>query len=427
MIYQKCTYSTQTDFKEDLEMAKDKVVLAYSGGLDTTAIIPWLKETYDYDVICACIDVGQESELEGLDERAKYSGASKLYILDVVDELCDEYIMPTVQADAVYENKYLLGTSFARPLIAKKLVEVARKEGAVAICHGATGKGNDQLRFELSIKALAPDIKVIAVWRQPEWKLDSRDAEIAYCQAHGINLPFDAAHSYSRDRNIWHISHEGLELENPANEPNYDDLLVLGVTPEKAPDEDEYLTLDFEKGIPTAINGTKMKVSDIIRELNRLGGKHGIGIIDIVENRVVGMKSRGVYETPGGTILMEAHKQLEELTLDRETLAYKKLVATRFADLVYEGKWFCPLREALQAFVEKTQETVTGQVKMRLYKGNIIKAGTTSPYSLYSESLASFTTGELYDHKDATGFINLFGLSMKVRAMMNEKNKNNDK
>ncbi len=408
-------------------MAKDKVVLAYSGGLDTTAIIPWLKETYDYDVICACIDVGQESELEGLDERAKYSGASKLYILDVVDELCDEYIMPTVQADAVYENKYLLGTSFARPLIAKKLVEVARKEGAVAICHGATGKGNDQLRFELSIKALAPDIKVIAVWRQPEWKLDSRDAEIAYCQAHGINLPFDAAHSYSRDRNIWHISHEGLELENPANEPNYDDLLVLGVTPEKAPDEDEYLTLDFEKGIPTAINGTKMKVSDIIRELNRLGGKHGIGIIDIVENSVVGMKSRGVYETPGGTILMEAHKQLEELTLDRETLAYKKLVATKFADLVYEGKWFCPLREALQAFVEKTQETVTGQVKMRLYKGNIIKAGTTSPYSLYSESLASFTTGELYDHKDATGFINLFGLSMKVRAMMNEKNKNNDK
>ena len=386
-----------------------------------------LKETYDYDVICACIDVGQESELEGLDERAKYSGASKLYILDVVDELCDEYIMPTVQADAVYENKYLLGTSFARPLIAKKLVEVARKEGAVAICHGATGKGNDQLRFELSIKALAPDIKVIAVWRQPEWKLDSRDAEIAYCQAHGINLPFDAAHSYSRDRNIWHISHEGLELENPANEPNYDDLLVLGVSPEKAPDEDEYLTLDFEKGIPTAINGTKMKVSDIIRELNRLGGKHGIGIIDIVENRVVGMKSRGVYETPGGTILMEAHKQLEELTLDRETLAYKKLVATKFADLVYEGKWFCPLREALQAFVEKTQETVTGQVKMRLYKGNIIKAGTTSPYSLYSESLASFTTGELYDHKDATGFINLFGLSMKVRAMMNEKNKNNDK
>ena len=408
-------------------MAKEKVVLAYSGGLDTTAIIPWLKETYNYDVICCCVDVGQESELEGLDERAQYSGAEKLYIEDVVDELCDEYIMPTVKANAVYENKYLLGTSFARPVIAKKLVEIARKEGAVAICHGATGKGNDQLRFELSIKALAPDIKVIATWRQPEWTMQSREDEIEFCKAHGIDLPFDASHSYSRDRNIWHISHEGLELENPANEPNYDDLLVLGVTPEKAPDEDEYLTLDFEKGIPTAINGTKMKVSDIIRELNRLGGKHGIGIIDIVENRVVGMKSRGVYETPGGTILMEAHKQLEELTLDRETLAYKKLVATKFADLVYEGKWFCPLRESLQAFVEKTQETVTGQVKMRLYKGNIIKAGTTSPYSLYSESLASFTTGELYDHKDATGFINLFGLSMKVRAMMNEKNKNNDK
>lgn len=408
-------------------MAKEKVVLAYSGGLDTTAIIPWLKETYDYDVICACINVGQESELEGLDERAKYSGAAKLYILDVIDELCDEYIMPTVQANAVYENKYLLGTSFARPLIAKKLVEVARKEGAVAICHGATGKGNDQLRFELSIKALAPDIKVIAVWRQPEWTLDSRDAEIEYCKAHGIDLPFDAAHSYSRDRNIWHISHEGLELENPANEPNYDDLLVLGVTPEKAPDEPEYITLNFEKGIPTAINGQSMKVSDIIRELNRLGGKHGIGIIDIVENRVVGMKSRGVYETPGGTILMEAHTQLEELTLDRDTLAYKKLVATKFADLVYEGKWFCPLREALQAFVEKTQETVTGEVKLKLYKGNIIKAGTTSPYSLYSESLASFTTGDLYDHKDATGFINLFGLSMKVRAMLNEERMNNDK
>ena len=406
---------------------KEKVVLAYSGGLDTTALIPWLKETFDYDVVCCCVNCGQGNELDGLDERAKLSGASKLYIEDIVDEFCDDFIVPCVQAGAVYEHKYLLGTSMARPAIAKKLVEIARKEGAVAICHGATGKGNDQIRFELGIKALAPDIKVIAVWRQPEWKLDSRDAEIAYCQAHGINLPFDAAHSYSRDRNIWHISHEGLELENPANEPNYDDLLVLGVTPEKAPDEDEYLTLDFEKGIPTAINGTKMKVSDIIRELNRLGGKHGIGIIDIVENRVVGMKSRGVYETPGGTILMEAHKQLEELTLDRETLAYKKLVATKFADLVYEGKWFCPLRESLQAFVEKTQETVTGQVKMRLYKGNIIKAGTTSPYSLYSESLASFTTGELYDHKDATGFINLFGLSMKVRAMMNEKNKNNDK
>jgi argininosuccinate synthase len=407
-------------------MAKEKVVLAYSGGLDTTAIIPWLKETYGYDVICACIDVGQESELEGLDERAKYSGAEKLYIIDVVDELCDEYIMPTLQANAVYENKYLLGTSFARPLIAKKLVEVARKEGAVAICHGATGKGNDQLRFELSIKALAPDIKVIATWRQPEWTMQSREDEIAFCKAHGIDLPFDAKHSYSRDRNIWHISHEGLELENPACEPNYDDLLVLSVTPEKAPDEAEYVELDFEKGIPVAINGKKMKTSDIIRQLNALGGKHGIGIIDIVENRVVGMKSRGVYETPGGTILLEAHQQLEELTLDRDTLAYKKLVATKFADLVYEGKWFCPLRESLQAFVEKTQERVTGHVKFKLYKGNIIKAGTTSPYTLYSESLASFTTGDLYDHKDASGFINLFGLSMKVRAMLDQERETND-
>lgn len=398
---------------------KEKVVLAYSGGLDTTAIIPWLKENYDYDVICCCIDVGQGNELDGLEERAKLSGAEKLYILDVVDEFVDEYVIPTVQANAVYENKYLLGTSFARPVIAKKLVEIARKENAVAICHGATGKGNDQVRFELSIKALAPDIKVIAPWRcNDTWKMKSREDEIEYCRQHGINLPFSADNSYSRDRNLWHISHEGLELESPANEPNYDHLLVLGVSPEKAPDEGEYVTLTFEKGVPTSVNGKKMKASDIIRELNALGGKHGIGIIDIVENRVVGMKSRGVYETPGGTILMEAHTQLEELILDRDTLAYKKLVATKFADLVYEGKWFTPLREALQAFVESTQQCVTGEVKFKLYKGNIIKAGTTSPYSLYSESLASFTTGELYDHHDAEGFINLFGLSMKVRAML---------
>ena len=407
---------------------KEKVVLAYSGGLDTTAIIPWLKETFDYEVICCCIDCGQGNELVGLDERAKLSGASKLYIENVIDEFSEDFIMPCVKAGAVYENKYLLGTSMARPVIAKKLVEIARKEGAVAICHGATGKGNDQIRFELGIKALAPDIKVIAPWRMTDvWTMQSREDELAYCKAHGIDLPFDANHSYSRDRNLWHISHEGLELEDPSNEPNYDDLLVLTTPPEKAPDEGEYVTMTFEAGVPKTLNGKEMKVSEIITELNKLGGKHGIGIVDIVENRVVGMKSRGVYETPGGTILMEAHKQLEELTLDRETLAYKKLVATKFADLVYEGKWFCPLRESLQAFVEKTQETVTGQVKMRLYKGNIIKAGTTSPYSLYSESLASFTTGELYDHKDATGFINLFGLSMKVRAMMNEKNKNNDK
>lgn len=396
---------------------KEKVVLAYSGGLDTTAIIPWLKENYDYEVICCCVDCGQESELDGLEERAKLSGAAKLYIEDITDEFCDEYIIPCVQAGAVYENKYLLGTSMARPGIAKRLVEIARKEGASAICHGATGKGNDQIRFELTIKALAPDLKIIAAWRDDKWTMDSRESEIEYCKAHGIDLPFSADNSYSRDRNLWHISHEGLELEDPANEPNYDHLLVLGVTPEKAPDEGEYVTMTFEKGIPTSINGEKMKASDIIRKLNELGGKHGIGIVDIVENRVVGMKSRGVYETPGGTILMEAHTQLEELILDRATLSYKKLVANEFANIVYEGKWFTPLREALQAFVESTQKQVTGEVKFKLYKGNIIKAGTTSPYSLYSESLASFTTGDLYDHHDAEGFINLFGLSMKVRAM----------
>ena len=397
----------------------EKVVLAYSGGLDTTAIIPWLKENYDYEVICACIDVGQGNELDGLEERAKLSGAAKLYILDVVDEFVDEYVMPCVKANAVYENKYLLGTSMARPLIAKKLVEVARKEGAVAICHGATGKGNDQVRFELGIKALAPDLKIIAPWRCTDtWKMESREDEIAYCKEHGIDLPFSADSSYSRDRNLWHISHEGLELEDPAQEPDYDHILVLGVTPEKAPDQGEYISMKFEQGVPVALNGKEMKASDIVRQLNFLGGKHGVGIVDIVENRVVGMKSRGIYETPGGTILMEAHTQLEELILDRATLNVKKDIANQFADVVYEGKWFTPLREALQAFVETTQEYVTGEVKMKLYKGNIIKAGTTSPYSLYSESLASFTTGDLYDHHDAEGFINLFGLPLKVRAML---------
>lgn len=397
---------------------KEKVILAYSGGLDTTAIIPWLKENYDYDVVCCCIDVGQGKETEGLEERALSTGACKCYILDVIDEFADEYIAPCVQANAIYENKYLLGTSMARPLIAKKLVKIARKEGAVAICHGATGKGNDQVRFELGIKALAPDLKIIAPWRCNEtWKMQSREDEIEYCHQHGIHLPFSADSSYSRDRNLWHISHEGLELEDPANEPNYDHLLVLGVTPEKAPDEGEYVTLSFEKGVATAINGEKMKLSDIIRKLNELGGKHGIGIVDIVENRVVGMKSRGVYETPGGTILMEAHQQLEELILDRDTYAVKKDMGSKFASIVYEGKWFTPLREAVQAFVESTQQYVTGEVKFKLYKGNIIKAGTTSPYSLYNESLASFTTGDLYDHHDAEGFINLFGLPLKVRAM----------
>ena len=397
---------------------KEKVILAYSGGLDTTVLIPWLKENYDYDVVCCCIDVGQGKETEGLEERALSTGACKCYILDVIDEFADEYIAPCVQANAIYENKYLLGTSMARPLIAKKLVEIARKEGAVAICHGATGKGNDQVRFELGIKALAPDLKIIAPWRCNEtWKMQSREDEIEYCHQHGIHLPFSADSSYSRDRNIWHISHEGLELEDPANEPNYDHLLVLGVTPEKAPDEGEYVTLSFEKGVATAINGEKMKLSDIIKKLNELGGKHGIGIVDIVENRVVGMKSRGVYETPGGTILMEAHQQLEELILDRDTYAVKKDMGSKFASIVYEGKWFTPLREAVQAFVESTQQYVTGEVKFKLYKGNIIKAGTTSPYSLYNESLASFTTGDLYDHHDAEGFINLFGLPLKVRAM----------
>ena len=406
---------------------KEKVVLAYSGGLDTTAIIPWLKEHFNYDVVCCCIDCGQGSELDGLEERAKLSGASKLYIEDLVDDFAENYIVPCVQANATYENKYLLGTSMARPAIAKRLVEIARKEGAVAICHGATGKGNDQIRFELGIKALAPDIKIIAPWRMTDvWTMQSREDEIEYCKQHGIDLPFSADSSYSRDRNLWHISHEGLELEDPANEPNYDHLLVLSTTPEKAPDEPEYVTMTFEKGVPTSINGEKMKVADIIRKLNTLGGKHGIGIVDIVENRVVGMKSRGVYETPGGTILMEAHKQLEELVLDRATMEVKKEMGDKLAQVVYEGKWFTPLREAIQAFVTSTQEYVTGEVKFKLYKGNIIKAGTTSPYSLYSESLASFTTGNLYDHHDADGFITLFGLPLKVRAMkMQELKKNN--
>lgn len=406
-------------------MEKEKVVLAYSGGLDTTAIIPWLKENFNYDVICCCIDCGQESELDGLEERAKASGAEKLYIIDIVDEFCDEYIAPCIQAGAIYENKYLLGTSMARPGIAKALVEVAKKEGASAICHGATGKGNDQIRFELGIKALAPELKIIAPWRMTDiWTMQSREEEIEYCKEHGIDLPFDSSSSYSRDRNLWHISHEGLELEDPSLEPNYEHLLVLGVSPKKAPDIETEITLGFEKGIAISLNGEKMKLSDIIRKLNELGGKNGIGIVDIVENRVVGMKSRGVYETPGGTILMEAHNALEELVLDRATMETKKDLGNKFAQIVYEGKWFTPLREAIQAFVEKTQEYVSGEVKLKLYKGNIIKAGTKSDYSLYSESLASFTTGDLYDHNDASGFITLFGLPLKVRAMKMQEIKN---
>ena len=400
---------------------KEKVVLAYSGGLDTTAVIPWLKENYDYDVVCCCVNVGQGNEIDGLQERAKLSGAEKLYILDVVDEFCDEYVAPCVQANATYENEYLLGTSMARPLIAKKLVEIARKEGAVAVCHGATGKGNDQVRFELAFKALAPDLKIIAPWRCNEtWNMKSREDEIEYCKKHGINLPFSSVdNSYSRDRNLWHISHEGLELEDPSQAPNYDHLLVLGVSPEKAPDVATEISISFEKGIPVALNGKEMKYSEIVTELNKIGGANGIGIVDIVENRVVGMKSRGVYETPGGTILMEAHKQLEELVIDRATMEVKKDLGNKLAQVVYEGKWFTPLCEALRAFVKSTQKYVTGEVKFRLYKGNIIKAGTTSPYSLYNESLASFTTGDMYDHHDASGFITLFGLPLKVRAMKN--------
>ena len=407
-------------------MAKEKIVLAYSGGLDTSAIIPWLKENYDCEVICVCGDVGQGKETDGLEEKALKTGASKLYIEDLTEEFITDAVYPCVKANAVYEGKYLIGTSMARPIIAKRLVEIAKKEGATAICHGATGKGNDQVRFELTIKALAPEMKIIAPWRLDTWKMQSREDEMQYLADHGI--PFEAGHdnSYSRDRNLWHLSHEGLELENPANEPNYGHLLVLGCTPEEAPDEAEYVTMTFEKGVPKSVNGVEMKVSDIIRTLNKLGAKHGIGIVDIVENRVVGMKSRGVYETPGGTILMEAHQQLEELILDRDTYAEKIDMGNKMAQIVYEGKWFTPLREAVQAFVEKTQEYVTGEVKFKLYKGNIIKAGTTSPYSLYNESLASFTTGDLYDHHDAEGFITLFGLPLKVRAMKMaeiEKNK----
>ena len=405
---------------------KEKVILAYSGGLDTSVLIPWLKENYDYEVICVCIDVGQGNELDGLEERALSTGASKLYIEHVVDEFCDDYILPCIKAGAVYEHKYMLGTAMARPLIAKILVDIAKKEGAVAICHGATGKGNDQVRFELGIKALAPNLKIIAPWRI--WDMKSREDELRYCEEHGIKLPFKADNSYSRDRNLWHISHEGLELEDPACAPNYDHMLVLGQTPEKAPDEGETVSITFQAGTPVALNGKEMKLSEIITELNALGGKHGIGIVDIVENRMVGMKSRGVYETPGGTILMAAHDQLEELILDKETLAMKKDVGNKFADLVYSAKWFSPLREACQAFVESTQKYVTGECRMKLYKGNIIKQGTTSPYSMYNESIASFTTGDLYDHHDAEGFINLYGLSTMVRAMkMEEIAKNENK
>lgn len=398
----------------------NKVVLAYSGGLDTTVIIPWLKENYDCEVIAVCVDVGQGKETEGLEERALSTGASKLYIEDIIDEFVDDYVIPCVQANAVYEGKYLLGTSMARPGIAKALVDIALKEGASAICHGATGKGNDQVRFELTIKALAPHLDIIAPWRI--WDIKSREDAIEYLEERNIPVPMKKSDSYSRDRNLWHLSHEGLELEDPAAEPEYDKLLQMGVTPENAPDEATYVTLEFDKGIPTKLDGVEMKASDMIAKLNEIGGANGVGIIDICENRVVGMKSRGVYETPGGTILYYAHNELEYLCLDKQTQAFKAQVAVKFAELVYSGEWFTPLRESLTAFIDDTQKTVTGWVKLKLYKGNIIPAGAHSEFSLYDEDIASFTTGDLYDHKDAEGFINLFGLPLKVRAMMKEKN-----
>lgn len=400
---------------------KEKVILAYSGGLDTTVIIPWLKENYDFDVVAVCIDVGQGTETDGLEEKALKTGAIKYYLLNVEDEFVVDYIYPAIKANATYEGKYLLGTSLARPLIAKKLVEIAKKEGATAICHGATGKGNDQVRFELGIKALAPELKIIAPWRI--WDIKSREDEIEYLIKKGIEVPMKKGDTYSRDKNLWHLSHEGLELEDPSIEPNYDKLLHLSVTPEKAPDEATYIEIEFEKGIPTKLNGETYVPSEFIKKLNILGGKNGIGIVDMVENRVVGMKSRGVYETPGGTILYYAHKELEYLCLDKQTQSFKSIVSNKFAELTYSGEWFTPLMEALMAFIDKTQETVTGCVKLKLYKGNIIPAGAKSKYSLYNESLASFTTGELYNHKDAEGFINLFGLPLKVRALVNEKNK----
>jgi argininosuccinate synthase len=399
-------------------------VRAYSGGLDTTVIIPWLKENYDYEVIAVCVNVGQGNEIEGLEEKALSTGASKLYIEDVVDEFVDEYVIPTVKANAVYEGKYLLGTSMARPIIGKRLAEIALQEGAEAICHGATGKGNDQVRFELAIKAYAPHIKIIAPWRI--WNIKSREDALNYLKERNIPAPMKKKDSYSRDRNLWHLSHEGLDLEDPANEPDLNYLLQMGVTPENAPDSPTYVTLDFVEGIPTKLNGQAMKASTMIEKLNQIGGANGIGIVDIVENRVVGMKSRGIYETPGGSILYYAHNELEYLTLDKQTQAYKNQVAIKFAELVYSGEWYTPLREALTAFVDSTQKTVTGQVKLKLYKGNIMPAGATSKYSLYNEDIASFTTGDLYNHQDAEGFINLFGLPIKVRAMMNEMNQAKD-
>ncbi len=397
-----------------------KVVLAYSGGLDTSIIIPWLKENYNNcEVIAVSADVGQESELEGLEEKALKTGASKLYIEDLRKEFIEDYIYPTMKAGAVYENKYLLGTSFARPVIAKRIVEIAKKEGADAICHGCTGKGNDQVRFELTIKAFAPEMTIIAPWRI--WNIKSRDEEIDYAEAHNIPLKITRETNYSKDKNLWHLSHEGLDLEDPANEPKYDEILELGVSPEKAPDKATYLTLTFEKGIPVALDGKKLGSVELMEKLNKIGGANGVGIIDMVENRLVGMKSRGVYETPGGTILYTAHELLEMLCLDKDTQHFKQHIAIKFADLVYNGQWFTPLREALSAFVDKTQENVSGEVKLKIYKGNIINAGIKSEHSLYSEEIATFGEEDVYNQHDAEGFINLFGLPIKVKALLDQK------
>ena len=403
-----------------------KVVLAYSGGLDTSIIIPWLKENYNNcEVIAVSGNVGQADELEGLEEKALKTGASKLYIEDLTDEFVDEYIIPTVKAGALYEE-YMLGTSFARPIIAKRIVEIALAEGADAICHGCTGKGNDQVRFELAIKAFAPDMPIIAPWR--EWTIKSRDEEIEYAEAHNIPLKISRETNYSKDKNLWHLSHEGLDLEDTGNEPLYEKegFLEMGVSPIQAPDTPTYITLDFEQGIPTAFNGQKMSAKEIILNLNKVGGENGVGLLDIVENRLVGMKCRGVYETPGGAILYAAHDYLETLCLDKYTAHKKQELSVTFADLVYNGQWFTPLREALSAFVDKTQEKVTGKVKLKLYKGNIIKAGAWSDYSLYSEEIATFGEDHVYDQADATGFINLFGLPIKVQAQVNEKNNKNN-
>ena len=399
-----------------------KVVLAYSGGLDTSIIIPWLKENYNNcEVIAVSGDVGQGTELDGLEEKAIKTGASKLYIEDLKEEFITDYIYPTMQAGAVYEGEYLLGTSFARPIIAKRIVEIAKAEGADAICHGCTGKGNDQVRFELTIKAFAPEMAIIAPWR--EWDIKSRDEEIDYAEAHNIPLKINRETNYSKDKNLWHLSHEGLDLEDPANEPQYNKpgFLEMGVSPEQAPDQPTYVTLHFEKGVPTAVNGQEMKPVEMMEFLNKVGGENGVGLCDLVENRLVGMKSRGVYETPGGTILYRAHQVLETICLDRDTQHYKELIGHRYAELVYFGQWFMPLREALAAFVTETQKTVTGDVKLKLYKGNIINAGVTSPFSLYSEEIATFGEDEVYDQKDSAGFINLFGLPIAARATLLKK------